>query len=90
MSAAARAAFKQSLREATRLGHLHLGPEHILLGLLRDQKGTAVALLASLGVTTDDLERCLGKVLKHWSFDAGGAIRAAPGPESGFPDAAAG
>jgi transposase len=90
MSAAARAAFKQSLREATRLGHLHLGPEHILLGLLRDQKGTAVALLASLGVTTDDLERCLGKVLKHWSFAAGGAIRAAPGPASGFPDAAAG
>jgi hypothetical protein len=69
MSAAARVAFKQSLREATRLGHRHLGPEHILLGLLRDDQGTGVAMLRAMGVSRDDLERCLGKVLKHWALD---------------------
>jgi hypothetical protein len=78
MSPAARVAFKQSLREATGLGHRHLGPEHVLLGLMRDQDGTAVAMLRALGVSRDDLERCLGKVLKHRSSDA-----AAAGPERG-------
>jgi predicted transcriptional regulator len=76
MSTAARAAFKQSLREATRMGHRHLGPEHILLGLLRDPNGTAVATLGSLGVSSDDLERCLGKLLKHWKIEDNGANEA--------------
>jgi predicted transcriptional regulator len=73
MSGAAREAFKQSLREATRMGHRHLGPEHILLGLLRDHNGTAVTVLGALGVSSDDLERCLGKLLKHWKLDGHGA-----------------
>jgi ATP-dependent Clp protease ATP-binding subunit ClpA len=54
------------------MGHRHLGPEHILLGLLRDQGGTAVATLRSLGVSSEDLERCLGKLLKHWKLGGNG------------------
>ena len=34
-----------ALREALRLRHRHVGSEHILLGLLREEQGMAVALL---------------------------------------------
>src|SRR5204862_354430 len=67
---AVRDAIEQSLREAQRLGHEHLGVEHLLLALLRDEEGGAVRALAAVGVSTDDLERCLGKVLKDASFSS--------------------
>jgi len=39
-----------SLREALALGHHHIGPEHILLGLLREGEGVAVQVLGDLDV----------------------------------------
>ena len=39
-----------SKEEALRLGHDHIGTEHLMLGLLRDGKGTAVKILQDLGV----------------------------------------
>src|SRR5439155_17773296 len=39
-----------SLREALRLGHNFVGPEHLLLGLARAEDGSALTLLASLGL----------------------------------------
>jgi hypothetical protein len=68
ISAAAREALEESLREAQRLGHEHLGVEHLLLALLRDERGGAVRALADVGISADDLERCLGKVLKQAPF----------------------
>jgi ATP-dependent Clp protease ATP-binding subunit ClpC len=38
-----------SLREALQLGHSYIGPEHILLGLLREGEGVAVQVLVALG-----------------------------------------
>ncbi len=38
-----------SLREALRLGHNHIGTEHVLLGLVRLDGGTASAVLHALG-----------------------------------------
>lgn len=64
----ARGALEQSLREAQRLGHEHLGVEHLLLALLRDPKGGAVRVLSDVGISAGDLERCLGKVLMDSSF----------------------
>jgi ATP-dependent Clp protease ATP-binding subunit ClpC len=43
-----------SLREALHLGHNYIGPEHILLGLLREGDGVAVQALVGLGA---DLNR---------------------------------
>jgi len=68
ISAAAQAALEQSLRESRRLGHNHLGVEHLLLALLRDELGGAVRALERVGIPPDDLERCLGKVLKEAPF----------------------
>lgn len=65
---AARAALEQSLREVQRLGHDHLGVEHILLALLRDPGSGAVQALGDVGISTDDVERCLGKLLIQAPF----------------------
>src|SRR3954452_6798621 len=59
IASAARAALEQSLREAQRLGHQHLGVEHLLLALLRDPESGASRALADIGISADDLERCL-------------------------------
>jgi ATP-dependent Clp protease ATP-binding subunit ClpA len=37
--------------EAARLNHQHIGPEHLLLGLLREEKSLAAQLLRERGVT---------------------------------------
>jgi ATP-dependent Clp protease ATP-binding subunit ClpA len=46
-----------SLREAVRLKHNHIGPEHLLLGLLREGEGQGVQILAESGVDLDNLRR---------------------------------
>jgi hypothetical protein len=45
----AKKALDASLREALRLGHHHVGTEHILLGLVRVGDGPAAQVLAELG-----------------------------------------
>ena len=57
VSAAARAAFEQSLREAVARGDEKLGPEHLLLALLRDRRGGALEVLGRLGVPAGRLQR---------------------------------
>jgi hypothetical protein len=39
-----------SLREARQLGHDYIGPEHLLLGLIREGQGVAVQVIQALGV----------------------------------------
>jgi hypothetical protein len=52
-----------SLREALRLEHNYIGTEHLLLGLLRNSGDPAVALLARLGVSHDNAEVEIEKLL---------------------------
>jgi ATP-dependent Clp protease ATP-binding subunit ClpC len=40
-----------SIDEARKLGHSHIGPEHVLLGLAREGEGVASGILESLGVS---------------------------------------
>lgn len=42
-----------ALREALFLGHNHIGPEHILLGLVREDDGIAVRILQNHGADAD-------------------------------------
>ena len=46
----------QARKEMRRLGDNYLGTEHILLGIVLNEDGTAVRILASLGVTPETLE----------------------------------
>lgn len=52
-SPSAKKALELSLREALQLGHNHIGSGHLLLGLLREEDGTAAGVLAELGVDLD-------------------------------------
>ena len=50
-----------TVEEARRLGHDHIGTEHLLLGLLREEQGRAAGVLAGLGV---EVERVRHEVLR--------------------------
>ncbi|MDD3927000.1 MAG: Clp protease N-terminal domain-containing protein, partial [bacterium] len=46
----AKRALDMALEEARRMGHGYIGPEHLLLGLLREGQGVAARILAQHGV----------------------------------------
>jgi ATP-dependent Clp protease ATP-binding subunit ClpC len=51
------------MAEARELNHSYVGTEHLLLGLLREEKGIAAQVLNSLGVTLDEARAETLKVL---------------------------
>src|SRR6478752_5255715 len=53
-----------SREEALRLGHDYIGTEHLILGMIREGEGVAVALLKKLGVQLDQLRSEIEKVSK--------------------------
>ncbi len=57
----AKKALEMSLREAVRLGHQHIGTEHILLGLIREGDGKAGRVLSELGA---DLNAARAEVVR--------------------------
>jgi ATP-dependent Clp protease ATP-binding subunit ClpC len=52
-TAPAKKSLEFSLREAMKLGHNYIGSGHLLLGLIREERGTAATVLAALGVDLD-------------------------------------
>ncbi len=55
----AKKVLERSLGEAVRLRDNHIGTEHVLLGILGSADGTAVRMLARMGVSTVVLEERL-------------------------------
>ena len=53
--------FELSFLEARNLGNNYIGTEHILLGLIGEGEGVAIAILRSLGV---DIERLKGSIIE--------------------------
>lgn len=58
----AKEALEQALREAKRLGDNRITSEHVLLGTLRNEDGTAIRILANLGVSPAAVEDRLDQV----------------------------
>ena len=50
---------ERALREAVRMRDNRIGTEHVLLGILENEDGTAVRMLARMGVAPEDLEERL-------------------------------
>ncbi|HVF01286.1 MAG TPA: Clp protease N-terminal domain-containing protein [Rubrobacteraceae bacterium] len=46
-------ALESSLRESLRLGHRHIGTEHILLGIADESDSVAVRILSNPGISTE-------------------------------------
>ena len=58
----AKRVFDQAFTEARALGHNYIGPEHLLLGLLREGEGVAAKVLANLDV---DSEQARNQVIRQ-------------------------
>jgi len=52
-------------KEAKRLGHEYLGPEHILLGMLKTQDSVAVKVMVNLNIDLQELRKELEKRCEH-------------------------
>ena len=55
----AKKVLERALREAVRLRDNRIGTEHVLLGIVRNQDGTAVRMLVRMGVSPEALEERL-------------------------------
>jgi ATP-dependent Clp protease ATP-binding subunit ClpC len=56
LSPRAKKVLVQARKEMRRLGDNYLGTEHVLLGIVCNEDGTAVRMLASMGVSPETLE----------------------------------
>ncbi|MDD4558481.1 MAG: Clp protease N-terminal domain-containing protein, partial [bacterium] len=59
----AKHALDMALDESRRMGHGYIGPEHLLLGLLREKQSTAAKLLAQQGVDLKKTRQHLAKLM---------------------------
>jgi ATP-dependent Clp protease ATP-binding subunit ClpC len=62
LSPRAKKVLVRARKEMRRLGDNHLGTEHVLLGILHNEDGTAVRLLAGMDVSPEALEDRLYKL----------------------------
>jgi ATP-dependent Clp protease ATP-binding subunit ClpC len=76
-----------AMAEARELGHTYVGTEHLLLGLLKEEKGIAAQVLTDAGVNLDaarsETLRILGTEMPQ-----GGGAPTQPGAPSGVPQQA--
>ncbi len=56
-----------AIEEARNLNHNYVGTEHLLLGLLREQKGVAAQVLMNLGLKLEDVREEVLNLLGHGS-----------------------
>jgi ATP-dependent Clp protease ATP-binding subunit ClpA len=59
----AKKALESALREAVSLGHQYVGTEHLLLGLVRDDEGAAIRILADLGQDGESVRAAVKRVM---------------------------
>ena len=64
--------------EAERLGHKHIGTEHLLLGLLREKDCFADAILKERGVTLDEVHQELARAPHPTEFASAGKSPRSP------------
>jgi ATP-dependent Clp protease ATP-binding subunit ClpC len=77
-------ALELALREALSIGHNYIGTEHILLGLVRDEKGVAAGILLDFDVDAETVRR---DVVRRLSASRAGAGVAEPNESGGRPSA---
>ena len=73
-----------AMGEARELNHSYVGTEHLLLGLLREEKGIAAQVLTDAGVNLDaaraETLRLLGTEMPQGGASAAGGAAATPAP----------
>ena len=72
----AKKSLELAMLEARELGDSYVGDEHLLLGLIREEKGIAAQVLTATGVTHERAREALGRMPGEAApFDAGTAMR---------------
>jgi DNA-binding transcriptional regulator YhcF (GntR family) len=64
-----------SMAEARERGHSYIGVEHLLLGVLREEKGIAAQVLNSLGVTLDRARQEVMRLLRGTGAEQEASLR---------------
>lgn len=62
---------ENSLREAMQMGQSYISTEHLLLGIICENEGTAIEVLERMGVSGDDLRAALNDLVGQSSVFAG-------------------
>ena len=62
---------ENSLREAMQMGQSYISTEHLLLGIVRENEGTALDVLSRLGVKGDDIRTALNDLVGQSPVYAG-------------------
>ena len=62
---------ENSLREAMQMGQSYISTEHLLLGIVRENEGTALDVLSRLGVKGDDIRTALNDLVGQRPVYAG-------------------
>jgi ATP-dependent Clp protease ATP-binding subunit ClpC len=78
----AKKVLEYAMAEARELNHSYVGTEHLLLGLLREEKGIAAQVLNSLGVS---LEEARAETLKLLGSDVNPSQPSSPGGSGSTP-----
>jgi ATP-dependent Clp protease ATP-binding subunit ClpC len=80
----AKKVLEYAMAEARELNHSYVGTEHLLLGLLREEKGIAAQVLNSLGLTLDEARgetlKLLGSDVSPSQPPSAGSAGATPAP----------
>jgi ATP-dependent Clp protease ATP-binding subunit ClpC len=71
----ARRVLNLSEKEAVRLNHTYIGPEHLLLGLTRAGDGVAVRVLVRLGVALESVRSNVEFIIGQSAYSAPGVMR---------------
>jgi uncharacterized protein (TIGR02246 family) len=74
LSAECKRILNVAAEEAQRLGSAHIGTEHLLLGILREEKCFAARLLAERGLSLELLREELGQAPAQQASFAGGGV----------------
>ena len=62
----ARRVLSLAQEEAQRFNHNYIGTEHILLGLVRENEGTAAKVLGSLGIELNKIRSAVEFIIGKW------------------------
>ncbi|RKY47793.1 MAG: hypothetical protein DRP88_03675, partial [Candidatus Neomarinimicrobiota bacterium] len=55
---------KYAKEEAIRLGHSYIGSEHLLLGMLRQERSVGVEVLLNLGIDIEYLRKAIEDAIR--------------------------
>ena len=74
---------EHSLREAMQMGQSYISTEHLLLGIVRENEGTAIEVLGRLGISGDQVRSALNDLVGQSAMFAGRNGFEATSPKSG-------